>query len=968
MIYRTCITSIIFFLFLLINFPTVVFAEETGFRSPTTCSTDGSSCENMQVQDNNYNFWSNTYSEEVQTTFTDFGIPNNAIIDDIQIKLRIKTSSSGWTWFFSASPNNGNTYYAPEGCTHFGGSCRYNTNTFFNSIESPTVTWINSSPYYTFTGKDINSSDFRFRLWQSTGAKNTDIDTLLFNIRYHLEPSLTISKTTDWIFANNLMHGSDYTNLSNVLDRDGQIATANSGSGLLRLTNFDPVDLPSDAEIKKVEMRFNLAGVQTTYRFQHNNNDCRDNTRPGYYKGFSTNSTTILEDYIVDYTDQDCAFSEAFIKEGNYAVEMVRYSVLATYKIDDISVRFTYLTSEPTPTPTSTPIPTPTSSPTPEPFLDLPYDYQASGKTFNEVALNPESWFDHQYPLQNVLCCVQKVMIYTGQEKSLPYRSHAGYDYALKNGVDYLTPVHAAAAGVAEFKPENKTGGLGNTIKIDHGNGYQTWYGHLDSQGLIVSTEGVTVPVQQGQEIGKTGYTGNIFPKNKYGAHIHFAVFKDENKNANFNDDYPVGLTDPLGWEGENKDPWTEYRDNERNGVTSYNLFNPRTMPQSESIPQTGGIWESADRGIKVIVASNAASVPFTLKYKHGPYESFSTDSKSIESVAPSFFLNAVTTIGDKLTQFYQPIRIIYHYSNADLLNFKQNTLLIYYFNEQLNEWEALPSTVDTENKTVTAETTHFSQFALMAEVKDNQAPNTTIKLNGHKGQSNWYRSSVSVDLVADDGEDSSGVKETLYTINGKDWFTYTTPLNFENDGEYNITYQSIDNTGNLENQQSKTFHIDKTPPEAEIEYDLSKFDAVIKGKDNESNVIVSITNSSYQPRYTITDEAGNQLVINTNKVKIGKQVTLTIRSIQYNADPVINLDRNIFFNLVLTDKSNKVRQLDQYFSMKGDKKIFTSYSSQENETKIFTKNLGNGYTQESKSGVVLLKLLTKNGNILSEY
>ncbi|MBA3723848.1 MAG: hypothetical protein H0W89_03050 [Candidatus Levybacteria bacterium] len=44
--------------------------------------------------------------------------------------------------------------------------------------------------------------------------------------------------------------------------------------------------------------------------------------------------------------------------------------------------------------PTPTLVPIPSVSPTPEPFLDLPWDYRSQGSSFEQVALNPESWFD----------------------------------------------------------------------------------------------------------------------------------------------------------------------------------------------------------------------------------------------------------------------------------------------------------------------------------------------------------------------------------------------------------------------------------------------------------------------------------------------------------------------------------------------------------------------------------------------
>lgn len=179
-------------------FVSKAFANETGFRFPATCSTDGSSCPNMEKQDNLYNSWQGTQEEQINVGFTDFGIPLNAAIDSIQIKLMIKTSTSGWTWFTGWSPDNGISFYWPGTCGTGPENCAYNTTSFFNSVFSPTMIWQNTNLAHVVTGIDINSPNFRLKLFQSGGFKNTDIDVLLLNVKYHMmepTPTPTITPT-----------------------------------------------------------------------------------------------------------------------------------------------------------------------------------------------------------------------------------------------------------------------------------------------------------------------------------------------------------------------------------------------------------------------------------------------------------------------------------------------------------------------------------------------------------------------------------------------------------------------------------------------------------------------------------------------------------------------------------------------------------------------------------------------------
>jgi len=71
-------------------------------------------------------------------------------------------------------------------------------------------------------------------------------------------------------------------------------------------------------------------------------------------------------------------------------------------------------------------------------------------------------------------------------------------------------------SGVVVYAGWNNSG-YGYVIVIDHGNGWQTLYGHLS--GLKV---GCGDPAFQGQQIGNLGCTGNCT-----GPHLHFEMLSD---------------------------------------------------------------------------------------------------------------------------------------------------------------------------------------------------------------------------------------------------------------------------------------------------------------------------------------------------------------------------------------------------------------------------------------------------------
>ncbi len=85
---------------------------------------------------------------------------------------------------------------------------------------------------------------------------------------------------------------------------------------------------------------------------------------------------------------------------------------------------------------------------------------------------------------------------------------HTGLDLAGPTG----SPILAADGGTVTLARWN--GGYGYCVIIDHGNGYQTLYGHCSK--LLVS---VGQKVAQGEQIAKVGNTGN-----STGPHCHFEV------------------------------------------------------------------------------------------------------------------------------------------------------------------------------------------------------------------------------------------------------------------------------------------------------------------------------------------------------------------------------------------------------------------------------------------------------------
>lgn len=95
-----------------------------------------------------------------------------------------------------------------------------------------------------------------------------------------------------------------------------------------------------------------------------------------------------------------------------------------------------------------------------------------------------------------------------GERSSLRSSTHTGLDIATTTG----TPIQVVADGT--ITSASYSGSYGNLVKVDHGNGVETWYAHTSKMYVTV---GQTVTA--GDVIATVGSTGN-----STGPHLHFEI------------------------------------------------------------------------------------------------------------------------------------------------------------------------------------------------------------------------------------------------------------------------------------------------------------------------------------------------------------------------------------------------------------------------------------------------------------
>lgn len=115
-------------------------------------------------------------------------------------------------------------------------------------------------------------------------------------------------------------------------------------------------------------------------------------------------------------------------------------------------------------------------------------------------------------------------------------RAHKGTDYAASVG----TPIRSTGDGKIIFA--GRKGAFGNCIIIQHGQGYQTLYGHMNSFAKGISTGS---RVGQGQVIGTVGKTGLAS-----GPHLHYEF----HVNGQVRNPVTVQLPQSIGIAANEKD------------------------------------------------------------------------------------------------------------------------------------------------------------------------------------------------------------------------------------------------------------------------------------------------------------------------------------------------------------------------------------------------------------------------------
>jgi len=285
----------------------------------------------------------------------------------------------------------------------------------------------------------------------------------------------------------------------------------------------------------------------------------------------------------------------------------------------------------------------------------------------------------------------------------------------------------------------------GNQVWISHGNGYATLYGHLKT---VLVSSGTQITNLSSQPIGIMGSTGN-----STGTHLHFGLYYDKNSDEQWTQDEVV---DPYGWSGSGADPWS---------VTSQYLWKyPIQVRQIAG--SSGANLTSPSGNVNTVIPSGALSTSVTVElWDTSPV---AAPSAQLRSTGKSFLLRVLewlTGMSNRSSRpsiraatgsFAQPVTVTVTYGVTETQHLDTSQLTIYRWNDATSAWVALPTTVDTNQKQATAQTTEIGDFDLQAPLlcpNDSKEPDDTYYV---------------ANSIASDGTQVSSVFDSAQD---EDWF-----------------------------------------------------------------------------------------------------------------------------------------------------------------------------------------------------
>lgn len=289
----------------------------------------------------------------------------------------------------------------------------------------------------------------------------------------------------------------------------------------------------------------------------------------------------------------------------------------------------------------------------------------------------------------------------------------------------------------------------------------------------------------------------------------------------------------------------------------------------------------------------------------------------------------------------------------------------------------------------------------------DTTAPTTTVSAT-QPNANGWNKTDVSLTLAATDN--LSGVARTEYNLDGAGWVAYNAAVPITAEGTHTLLFRSVDQADNVEAAQTLTVRVDKTAPEAYLQFDAASRDLQLIGRDALSGAATAgpITPVSVAPArkgwdkderdhkdrdeverdaevrtYLVKDNADNTLQLVVAVKKDGREIKGRVISLQYNEGAVIGELKDRLAVEWSADKNGTLKRLEQQFSVREGRtgqSVMAGYNASKNVTSVISVTTGGGHHDDDRKGerddrpskvtlpgMVLLRMTTSGGHLSIE-
>ncbi|MEW5759209.1 MAG: kelch repeat-containing protein [Candidatus Thermoplasmatota archaeon] len=179
--------------------------------------------------------------------------------------------------------------------------------------------------------------------------------------------------------------------------------------------------------------------------------------------------------------------------------------------------------------------------------------------------------------------------------------------------------------------------------------------------------------------------------------------------------------------------------------------------------------------------------------------------------------------------------------------------------------------------------------------IKIDTEPPLTYHSISRIGENEWLKSDVHVSLLSSD--ETSGVADTKYQVDGGEWKTYTSAFIVSGEGEHKVSYYSKDNASNLEKQKNVYIKIDTKAPYITITEPMNgtvtnKKEIYINGTTDENAKIringleVGVVDSKFS--YKIALIEGDNLIEISAYDKVSNKNSIVINVVLDTVEPLL--------------------------------------------------------------------------------